>query len=370
MKKRVILALALALFLLIACTMLSTKIDEEMRTQVAAFDIPPKPAGKYEINLPMWYLHNEGDTMDTENFFLNTDFSACDLYQLEEGVGWEEGLRIRAVEKDAYRADALAGGVTGADETRGWRFVTYASRPPKDGLKAEVLGKEELGLERYLVYYPKGIPADAVPSDYMTILKQEGDTLLVSLDKAPKTMLPERARRAMGTYGVKGIIMYSLSAMAQFFENLPKIALVVCILFAGLVVWVQSCFLLKNDWENRWYLRLNACVGVMLLLALYGVLKRIDLPASLLPPENILELSHYSRIFGQAIGSLRSFNGNLFESLNNLGANGQNVLNLHYTMMKNAKITLAVGLILPFVWAALPIFFRRKGGAYDETGTD
>lgn len=370
MKKRVILALALAAFLLIACTMLSTKIEEEMLTQVASFDIPPKPAGKYEINLPMWYLHNEGDTMDTEKFFLSTDFSQCDLYQLEEGVGWEEGLRIRAVEKDAYRADALAGGITGADETRGWRFVTYASRPPKDGLKAEVLEKEELGLERYLVYYPDGIPADAVPSNNMTILKQEGNTLLISLNRAPKTMLPERARRQMGTYGVKGVTMYSLSAMEQFLENLPKIAGVICILFAGAAVWVQSCFLLANDWENRWYLRLNACFGVILLLALYALLKRIDLPASLLPRENILELSHYSRIFGQALGSLRGFNGNLFESLNNLGEHGQKVLNLHYTMVKDAKITLAVGLILPVLWAVLPIFLRRKGENHDETGTD
>lgn len=370
MKKRVICALALALFLLTACTMLSAKIEEEMLTQVAAFDIPPKAAGKYEINLPMWYLHNQGDTLDTEKFFMNSDFSDCDLYQLEEGVGWEEGLRIRAVEKDAYRVDLVAGGLTGADETRGWRFLTYASRPPRDGLKAEVLGKEEMGLERYLVYYPEGVPVDAVPSDNMTVLGQDGDTLLISLDKAPRTMLPERTRRQMGTYGVKGVTMYSLSAMEQFLGNLPKIAMVVCILFAGLVVWIQSCCLLGNDWENRWYLRLNACLGAALLLALYALLRRIDLPASLLPEENILELTHYSAVFGQALGSLRVFNRNLFETLHNLGANGQNVLNLHYVMVKNAKITLVLGLILPLFWSILPVFLRRKGGAHDETGTD
>lgn len=361
MKKKVMCFLFLAVFLLTACTFLSTKIEEEMMTQVTVHNAKPKKAGAGIVSLPVYYLYFEDETIDAIHRDYDGVYGAetYTLYQLENGSGWEEGLRVYEVDQEAYHLDPLEYAVVGFDETRGWSFISCASRRPQVGQKVEILKNEEKGTEYYLLRYPSDIPTvEFLPPD-MTILAQEGNSMVVSLKNVPQAMLYQRTRQMLGDYGTLGIEIYSLRAVDQFLHCLPPIAGVAVLLIFALVIWVQSYILLKNDWENRFYLAANALMGLALLWGLWQLLQRIDLPASLLPGDSILNLGYYQQESASIFEALRGLSRDFFLSVRTLGRTGQNTLNLARRMIRRTELTVLAGLAATVLWVSLPALLGK-----------
>lgn len=361
MKKKVICVLCFALFLLAACTMLSGKIEEEMLTQVVLSIVEPKQAGKYNINLPQRYLYLDNEDMDSSKISLSnfSDISGFHLYQVLEGIGWDEGLRIQEVDETAYFLDVLNMSLSGFDETKGWTFVTDASRRPVIGQKVEIIENEESGTDHYLVFNTDGASGAWKMPSHMSIAAEDGRTLLLTVEKASENMLPDRARRQLGELGTMGCKIYSINAVEQFLNMLPHLALVAAIVLAGLILWIQSMSLLEKDWDTRWILAVNTLLGIALLASLWYTLNRIDLPASLLPPDNILDLKYYQQEFIPIFDALKAFSRNFFASANALGQTGQKTLNLAHRITVQIKAIALTGICLTTLWLSLPAIVGR-----------
>lgn len=359
MKKRVVCVLCLALFLLIACTMISTKIEEEMLTQVVTYEVEPKAAGKYDINLPFWYLYFEDKTIDPTKVSIGTDFSSSELYQLEEGTGWESGLRIQPVKKDAYMPDPIAGAITSLDETRGWTFVAYASRFPEVGKLVEVAEKSLTEKDCYLAVYPNGIPEVWEMPKEVSILAQKDNALILDVEKGPKPFMEERARHMLKGYGTINSKIYSMNDIVQFLRMLPAVAIVVSVLISALIIWFQSLCLLNQDRENRWLLCINGLMGFAFLVILWYTLRKIDFPSSLLPVESILDQSHYAQEFSQIFGTLTQVRGSVFDSMMHFGRTGQLIINFALHMVTRTKQIIAMGICLPALWVSFPVIIKK-----------
>lgn len=359
MKKYVICVTALVLFLLQSCTLLSTKIEKEMLTQVVVHEIAPQEAGKVNINLPAWYQYL-GDSpfyikqADVAQLVRN-DFH---LFQLKKGFGWEGDLCIREVDQNTYTFDKMNKRLLGFDETAGWKFIAEASRLPVEGNKVEVLTTKEKARERYLVIYPDRVPEINWKLKGMTIMAQTGDLLLLEVEKSPQPFLRERAGRELGDLNTPGCEIYSVDTVELFLKNLPLAAGVAVLLFAGPVVWVQALCFTGDPWKNRWWLMADTLLGLGLLWGLRTLLGRIDLPSDLLPAENILQWSHYSREFSQIFSALAETRGSLFESMKHLGRTGQHTINLALRTIKQLKTVAVIGTVLPLLWALSPVFIR------------
>lgn len=302
MKRKVVCVLAFALFLMIACTMVSAKIEEEMLTQVVVYEVPPKQAGRFTINLPYTFIYLENDTVDLTSITLAPeDFEGGKLFQVGDGTGWEDGLRLQAVPEDEYWPDVAAGAIMGPDETRGWRFVNYASRFPQEGQKVELLTGKDKARERFLVLYPGRVPMLTRIPEGMTIAAQGEDLLPLEVEQSPQPFLQERAREQMKKLNVPGCRVYSLETAEALLGDLPAVAGVAVIFFAALVIWIQSLCLLEGD--NR-LLAVNALLGIGLLAALWQLLAHIDLPSALLPTDSILDWGYYREEFHQIFTAL------------------------------------------------------------------
>lgn len=360
MKKRVLCFLALALFLLTACTMLSAKIEQEMATAVTVYRVEPKEAGRYEINLPVRFLFLEDERIYVDELDMKqlSGLQGDTLYQLEERKGWDSGLRVWEVDKSDYHINPMDAVLSGFDETRGWTFVSCASRHPRPGQMVEILEDGQTEQDSYLVLYPGAAPSPRQLPDGVAVAARDSGALLLRLDQAPAHFLEKRARSQIGDFFVSGCRIFSMNDVDRLIRNLPRAAGVGMILLAALALFAQALCLL--DRENRFWLWADALLAVGLLGALWLVLRDMDLPPSLLPPENILDMGHYEALLSPVLDALRVFSRDLFASMRALGRTGQNTLNLLYrTTLQVRRTALWVG-ALAALWMSLPWVLRDR----------
>lgn len=192
----------------------------------------------------------------------------------------------------------------------------------------------------------------------MSIAAMTRNALLLEAEDAPQPFIRDRAGRQLESLNIPGCRIYSVDTAEQFWSCLPAISGVAVILFAAVVIWVQSLFLLKNHRENRWWLAVDVLLGVGLLWGLWRLLGQIDLPSDLLPAENILQWSHYTEEFSQIMSALSTTRGNLFDSMRHLGRTGQQTINLALRMTAQVKKIAIFGTILPLLWGILPLLVR------------
>lgn len=359
MKKKVICILCFALFLLTACTMTSSKIEQEMLTQVVANVVEQKQAGKYDIHLPFEYLYFEDKFVDVYHINMLTDFTGCELFQVKEGTGWADGLRLQLVQEDEYMPDPVAGALAGFDETRGWVFVHYASRFPREGQKVEILESRDKAQERYLMIYPEQVPDVVWKLNDKVIAAQGSNALLLDVDNAPQPFIRDRAEKQFRELITPGCQIYSIKTVEEFWRNLPLVVGVAVLFIAAAVLWIQSMFLLKNDWENRWLLTANFLAGLGLLWGLWYLLGKIDLPSDLLPAENIFQWSHYNQEFTQILSALSEIRGSLFDSMKSLGRTGQLTVNLVFHTKILIKRIIVMSVCLSALWVSAPVIVRK-----------
>lgn len=106
--------------------------------------------------------------------------------------------------------------------------------------------------------------------------------------------------------------IYSLLDLTQWMGQLPKLGLLLGGMLLTVILWAGTCGLSQHFRENRAAIFINIGLAAAVLIALPFLLNAIDLPSSLLPVNNILEIGHYRQEFSRIFGALETFsiNGN------------------------------------------------------------
>ena len=270
-------AAAVALVVLVECTLLSTAVSREMAVQVKAARPRTDPAQGID-SLPLAAFHQEED--------------GTFLYLLEESEGLLGGERLRRTPADLLSIEEGRGFTTGLEE-RG-SYVLYASRPLEDEALAAETDPGDPAPDTYLLWAPAGaeLSLEAVSAP-----AAGGRVYLLPQEEASQPFLEERDLVALFPGGEgEGCRLFSLKDVKAFASQLPLLGAVGVLLLVPLVCCLGLCLSIGKRGLGKekalWCLLLAAS-----LAGLYFLLRQVNLPASLMPPETIFDLRYYSETF-------------------------------------------------------------------------
>ena len=289
MKRKVLCFFSLLLILLVFFTIVSPKVEDEMYTLVDA----RKGEGKGNRNLSVGTI-----AIVWEN-------SNDRLFNIVEGDGWESGLRLAEIPSayfDRYESHVELGA-----GTEYW-YVYSASREPVLGSAVSVV-ETERGEDTYLLWHPEYIlNLDRLPNS-MDVIAHEGNAALISNWGATFPFFEHNI-----WYTLKGKIgnelrVYSLHDVQQFVRALPWVTGIASVLIVCLLLWAAS-FLLPFRKSVLW---VNGFLIAGILGSLPWLTSKFDLPASLMPKESILDISHYQQTFERIFSSLEKLGSNMLQ---------------------------------------------------------
>lgn len=278
-KRKVLCIFSLILYLLAACTILSAKIEEEMTTLVR---VEKKTSSKRT---------GRSITLESRSIFI--DEEGNHLYEVREGSGWKNGLRIYEV--PSFGLDAMGGEVS-LWGVRDYVFIRSASRHPQEGELAEVVEEFKTVNDQYLLYYHDGIPNVRDFPSNTELIAQSDNAFLLDVKDASLPFFPHLVKTQTVVTDMADRI-FSLTEAEMFLNELPKIAKAHCILTFGITLCLFSWCLSVWAIENKWMIRINAILISASLFFFHSSLSSIDLPASMLPPVNIFDREYYQEEF-------------------------------------------------------------------------
>lgn len=284
MKRKVSCFFSLLLILLVFFTIVSPKVEDEMYTLVDARKGEGKGNRNFSVGTIAIVWENSNDR----------------LFNIVEGDGWESGLRLAEIPSayfDRYESHVELGA-----GTEYW-YVYSASREPVLGSAVSVV-ETERGEDTYLLWHPESISnLDRLPNS-MDVIAHEDNVALISNWGATFPFFEHNI-----WYTLKGKIgnelrVYSLHDVQKFTQALPWIVGVIAVLFCSIILWGASWILSGQIGCRKRTLVINTLLIVVLLSALPLLLNQFDLPASLMPQESILDISHYIETFGRITASM------------------------------------------------------------------
>ncbi len=275
MKKTILRIFSLILFLLVVCTLLSTKINQEMMTQVEASPINTRGV-------------HEQVTRELPGRMIFSDSTGRHIYEVIDGSGWESGKRIREV--DVWSMSGLDIVTTpGYPDSQ---YVLSASRQPQVGEEIEIFDETILADDTYLLIYPDGVPETLeLPISSVADYCQGTNALVADMNRVVIPFMEHRAKSMSATFALAERI-YSFADVEQFLTQLPWLAAAACTVVIGLVFWGHGCILSRRSDHGR-LLGVDTGIVIASLVLLQWILHRVDLPSSLLPETNIFQLSYY-----------------------------------------------------------------------------
>ena len=269
-------AAAVALVVLVECTLLSTAVSREMAVEVKTARPRTNPAQGID-SLPLDAFHQEED--------------GTFLYLLEEGEGLLGGERLRRTPADLLSIEEGRGFTTGLEE-RG-SYVLYASRSLEDEALAAEITPGDPAPDTYLLWAPAGAE---LPLEASSAPAAGGTVYLLPQEEASQPFLEEQelANLFPGGEGEgEGCRLFSLKDGEAFASQLPLLGAAGVLLLVPLACCVGLCFSIGKQGKGKakilWCLLLAAS-----LAGLYFLLQQVDLPASFQPPETIFDLGYYS----------------------------------------------------------------------------
>ena len=270
-------ALAVALVVLVECTLLSGFVSREMVIQVATAS--PRTDNERGTNsLPLDAFHQEED--------------GTFLYLLEESSGLLEGTRIRRIAGDILGVEGETAFTAGLQE-RG-SYVMYASRPLKDEALAEKVESGEPAPDTYLLWAPEDME---LPLDAPSVQANGGNVWLLPQEEATQPFLTQRELASLLPADQRGYCrLFSFQEMEQFARALPRVGLAVVLMAAPLVCCAGMCLSLGPR-KKRFFKVLWDVLTVVGLGGLTVLLMGLDLPSSLLPPNMLFDLGYFIRTF-------------------------------------------------------------------------
>lgn len=276
-------AVLCAVFLLLACTMLSQKIEVEMRTQVvvkktAAFKLSA------DVTLPV-YASFDGN-----------------IYELTAGTGWTTGQTTAAVYTGKCHFDESSD-TWELPGSAGRTLVVSASRTPQSGEAVQVIEQTFTESAEYLIVCPEGIPelAETLPGK---VLRKSGTALLLRMPNAKLPFLENSVKGGLSALQTPEWRVFSMADIEQFRASLPFVYLLIPVILVPVVVCL--CFLLFSTLRTRrgLWVFLLLCAGALFFLRL--LLRHIDLPSSMLPAENIFDIRFYSAMLRMINSALQA----------------------------------------------------------------
>lgn len=293
MKRRSLCVIGLMIYVLIACTMLSLKIEKEMLTQVEVLKVKDKG---------IW-----GQSVSISQTALFEDERGKHLYELVEGSGWESGLRVREIPQDSYELDYEKGAIR-LPGGKDYCFIASAARQPVVGELVEIIEtKDEKRIsDAFLFVYPLGVPEGFSVPDGVSVKEQSEKAVLVTLENTTTCFFEHKQ---MGEYqAMKGRDwrIFSQETVRDFWEQLPLVVLLAVLLLAVTILWVFSCIVCTlTDHPKRLFAIIGA-LSVASLAAICIILSYIDLPSAMLPDTNILNIRHYIGEFEMMLSGLKT----------------------------------------------------------------
>lgn len=293
MKRKVLCVFSLVLFLIVFCTILSPWVSREMQTLVEI----KKITGKVTMRNP--------NVAGSAIHFQETDDI---LFQIVDGEGWQAGQRVQEVSRWSYRKEM---GHVSINAGTKLDVILSASRQPVPGDAVAVVEEFTEGEDTFLILWPEGSLLNTYPNSFTWIADSE-NAVLVSFHKArfpyfehrylstveslvpPETLVtidPETGEQTETVIEPPRVRIISMTETRQLLESLPLVAVVATLLLMGIFLWAHGCILSRKGWRKP--LR-NAVLGAAILGALSATVERIDLPASMLPPKSLLDISHYA----------------------------------------------------------------------------
>lgn len=270
-------------YLLVVCTFLSLKIENTMMIQAVT----------HPLNAV-----TENTVSDSALF---SDENGKHLYYVEEGIGWDDGLRVKEFEEDLYSHNQSTG-IVELSMYYDWNVISTASRQPQAGEKVEIIDNRSTEQDRYLLIYPNGTPSNLSTITEAKLIAVSENAAVVELENASTPFFEHEAKSILATYQQQAWRIYSLNCVAQFIECIPTIVLAFVLLLIPLFLLVPSCMIRHS---KATVLRINAGIAFILMAIAFYLISTITLPISLLPANHIFDWNHYSLLFSEIATALK-----------------------------------------------------------------
>ena len=303
MKRRTLCVFSLLAWVLAACTMLSFKIEEQMTAQVVA-----APRSAYGLTvLPMKAL-----TYDETGYH---------LFELVEGSGWESGPRAHEIDGQDYSIIDREGGVQQVTATPSYNaeLIQFSSHPLRAGEPLVELLEQETAEDVYLVAFSAPVPEIENLSPSLRLDGRTDTALLLSVAGGAQPFIEPQAKTQISQAPVLTPYfhpmtadyarVYSLKAVEQFLEHVPRLVLLLVMLLFPVVLWAGSCILFRRR-GGRGLAAVNTTLAGLDGVCMAYVLDGVELPPSLLPAEMIFDAGHYTDTFGNIFEALMAFGEN------------------------------------------------------------
>lgn len=292
MKRNVICVFSLVLWCLLGCTLLSEKMEEQMTVRSVSVKLEEEhlEGGVVQLSLP-------GDC-------LISDENGLHLYQSEKGEGWDTGNRLREIGTEMYWYDEEQNKILYPYGHQGDIFIRYVSRPVSEGELTQTCYPRAGGKDCYLVLNPGDADRSLKMWETASVVEEREGMLLLTLN-GKQPFLESQARSELGFDRESRV--YSLGDVRSFFGNFPLLAGIAADFLGTVFLWGYSLRLVKNLRKNRGRLLVHGIMGVALFGVFAKLVERIQLPSSLLPTENLLDMEYYVQEFRSLFRELEKF---------------------------------------------------------------
>lgn len=287
MKNRIRYVCLFLGFLLVGCTFLSRRVEKNMMTQVVA--VSPM---RYDMLLPMTALQDGT------------------LYYLEEGLGWNTGIRATQI-SDFYYEFTDKGQIL-LDGFKEERVVVSASRNLQPGDPVNPLQERETGQDRYLVIYPNGVPEKLRLPDAATPVKQAEGSLLLEIQEAALPFLEQEAKTELQGIQGRQWRIYSRRDLDALAESLPRLAFAAVFAAVPLVMFLFGAILPPERTDKGRVLWFHAVVGIVGMAGFISLIYSVHLPYSLVPEDMIFRWEHYAEHLRWALDAFAQLDENSF----------------------------------------------------------
>ena len=319
MKRKVLCIFSLVAYLLLFCTCLAPAAEREMAILADIKQV--KANTKVNTTLPAYTVQwgeKEG------------------LFHIVEGTGWNTGSRVELIPRQYY-SNSLSHIILHPGTE--YRLILSASRAPKEGDLVQVADAQESPGEKLIVYCPQGITVMRALQNNFTVLQQGEKGILLDTMSIKMPYFEHRMYNAISDrIMAEGLRIYSYSDAKSFLTQLPLVAVFGGMLLFAVTVWAGTCRMTKQQPGRLPWINGCAMGLTLVLLPLFG--KTVDLPASLLPQESILDISHYHREFS-----------NIFAALADVGDKHLQNLCAWCTVAAVAVLLAGVALGIALLWA-------------------
>ncbi len=274
MKRKTLGVFSLLLILLVFCTFIAPKAQEEMMTLVET--------KRTEKNSPM--------NTNVGEIAIEWRTSERMLYNIVEGSGWERGQRIAEVSPLYYND---YGSYATIGPYSDYRYIYTASRDPVAGDTVRAV-KVKYKNDIYLLWHPETVGDLSKLSNSMKLLAKGENVALISTWNGQYPYFEHNMwfnfRKTVG----EEVRVYSLNDTKTFCQALPWIAGVLSVLLCSIVLWAGTCLLTRKEGRSKWIRMGNTALVGLLLCAVPILLEQFDLPASFMPRKVILDIPHYA----------------------------------------------------------------------------